>query len=155
MDICKFIELLGQQETPNCHPFGICDQYWSTWQCSHIRYVKATWDADDFSTEKTLAWIINRAQNTYITHWLENLNKVSIVTTDPTNAVNYMRSLQKEVRVSDFLTHDDTFQFPWLDTVPETLYSIKDLKLYNYGPSEIFVWRNEHSLYYFETHFES
>ena len=137
-------------------PLGYDDFFARTWQCSHVRYCCGLWDADDYSHEEALAWILKRNESDYKTKWIDSLAASTIRPIDIEEIKSSIPQTVNEIRDSDHLANPPAFPLTDSDLTDATAAArIDGLSLYDYGPTAAYVWGRACEFNYLELHYES
>ena len=137
-------------------PLGYNDFFARTWQCSHVRYCCCLWDADDYSREEALAWILKRNDSDYKINWIDSLASSTLRQIDVEEIKSSIPQIVKEIRESDHLANPPAFPLSDSDLTDATdVARIGGLSLYDYGPTAAYVWRRACGFDYLELHYES
>ena len=118
--------------------------------------VRVDGEAEDYSREEALPWILRRASIDYISDWVDYIGSISLEAIPKEAVSSSLRSAAKEVSESDHILQPTSF--PDISGLVErghNFMKIRGLKLYELAPTEVIVWEVDCSLYYFELHWES
>ena len=135
---------------------GHNDFFARTWQCSHVRFCRGLWDADDYSPEEALAWILKRNNADYILGWLESVASSVTRSIDIEEIRSSIGQTVAEIENSDHIANPPTFPLSLSDLTDAASPTIIDgLSLYDYGPTVAYIWQRSCEFNYMELHFES
>ncbi|MDM4019446.1 hypothetical protein [Roseiconus lacunae] len=137
-------------------PCGFVDFLAMTWQCSHVRFVRGLWDADDYSREETLAWILKRGDEDYKDNWNDSLLHSHCRAVPIAEIASSIDALTKEIENSDHVANPLPLPIRHSDLTNIVMpVSIQGLALYDYGPTAVYVWQRQSEFNYLEIHYES
>ncbi|MCO6047860.1 hypothetical protein NG895_28475 [Aeoliella sp. ICT_H6.2] len=137
-------------------PCGFVEFYAPTWQCSHVRFVRGLWDADDYSREDALAWILQRGDGAYKENWIESISCSRCEAVPLREIASSIDALAKEIEESDHLANPVPLPIKSSDLDAASMpVRIQGLALYDYGPTAVYVWQRQAEFNYLEIHYES
>lgn len=137
-------------------PLGHIDFFALTWQCSHVRFCRALWDADDYSREMTLAWVLQRNEEDYRANWIESLATSTCEPAVLDEISSSITTAAKEIEESDHIATPSKLPLNQTDLSNATApYRIRGLSLYDYGPTAVYTWQRPSEFNYLELHYES
>ena len=114
------------------------------------------WDADDYSPEEALAWILKRNDADYIPNWLESVASSAIRLIEAEEIRSSIGQTVSEIDNSDHIANPPTFPLSLSDLTDVTTPAIIDrLSLYDYGPTATYIWQRSCEFNYMELHYES
>lgn len=137
-------------------PLGHVDFFALTWQCSHVRFCRGLWDADDYSRENALAWMLKRNEEDYKANWIESVANSELRTTTLEEISSSIDTAAKEIANSDHLANPDGLPIGTSDLSDAVLpLRIERLALYDFRPTAVFIWQRPAEFNYLELHYES
>ena len=135
---------------------GYDDFFARTWQCSHVRFCRGLWDADDYSPEEALAWMLKRNESDYKPNWIESVATSMLRSIDIEEIRSSIAQTVSEIENSDHITNPPKFPLSHSDLTDAVSPSVIDrLSLYDFGPAAAYIWQRSCEFNFMELHYES